>query len=64
MYGMIAHVPFRALIKREVARMMHDLYGPECVMPPLSDGPGQKNPLAMQLLARLLNAFGRLKGNA
>jgi glutamate/tyrosine decarboxylase-like PLP-dependent enzyme len=36
MYGMIAHVPLRRMIKSQVARMMADLYGPECKMPALA----------------------------
>jgi len=43
MYGMIAHVPFRALVKKEVAKMMNDLYGPQCIMPPLSTGSDQES---------------------
>jgi hypothetical protein len=38
MYGMVAHVPLRGLIKTQVTKMMADLYGPECKMPaPTSD---------------------------
>ena len=60
MYGMIAHVPFRGLVKKQVAKMMNDLYGPNCVMPPLSSG-SEKGPgtPGVKLLSKVLNAFTR-----
>jgi len=62
MYGMIAHVPLRALVKREVAKMMNELYGPQCIMPPLSTGPDQESgPRAGKLLSAGLNALNRLR---
>ena len=33
MYGMIAHIPFRGLIKNQVGKMMEKMYGPDCEMP-------------------------------
>ncbi|RLB92434.1 MAG: hypothetical protein DRH26_06275 [Deltaproteobacteria bacterium] len=33
MYGMIAHIPFRGLIKSQVGKMMEKMYGPDCEMP-------------------------------
>jgi len=33
LYGMIAHVPFRGIIKHQVLKMMEKLYGPGCEMP-------------------------------
>lgn len=33
MYGMIANIPFRGLIKKEVQKMMEKMYGPDCEMP-------------------------------
>lgn len=62
MYGMIAHVPFRGLVKKQVGKMMNDLYGPQCIMPPLSSGAekGSGAP-AVKLLSKALNAFTRLK---
>jgi hypothetical protein len=39
MYGMVANVPLRGLVKSQVTKMMTELYGPECKMPaPASDG--------------------------
>ncbi len=62
MYGMIAHVPFRSLVTKEVAKMMNDLYGPQCIMPPLSTGSDQESgPLAVKMLSAGLNAINRLK---
>lgn len=48
LYGMIAHVPFRGLIKSQVYKMMGDLYGPECKMPALTDEAGEPSWLARQ----------------
>ncbi len=39
MYGMIATVPFRGLIKKEVRKMMEKMYGPDGEMP--MDNPGK-----------------------
>ncbi|MBW2543936.1 MAG: aspartate aminotransferase family protein [Deltaproteobacteria bacterium] len=62
MYGMIAHVPFRALVKKEVAKMMNELYGSQCIMPPLSTGSDQESgPRAVKLLSAGLNALNRLR---
>jgi sphinganine-1-phosphate aldolase len=38
MYGMIAHVPFRGLIKKQVQKMMEKMYGPDCEMPMNNNG--------------------------
>ena len=39
MYGMVANVPLRGLVKSQVTKMMTELYGSECKMPaPASDG--------------------------
>jgi glutamate/tyrosine decarboxylase-like PLP-dependent enzyme len=39
MYGMVANVPLRGLVKSQVTKMMAELYGSECKMPaPASDG--------------------------
>jgi len=38
MYGMIANIPFRGMIKKEVMKMMEEMYGPDCRMP--LDDPG------------------------
>ncbi len=35
MYGMIAHIPLRSMIRKNVLKMMTDLYGPEGLMPDL-----------------------------
>jgi sphinganine-1-phosphate aldolase len=58
MYGMIAHVPFRKLIKKEVMNMMEKMYGPECEMP--LDQPG-KEPLSIKVGAKILNKINRLR---
>jgi glutamate/tyrosine decarboxylase-like PLP-dependent enzyme len=59
MYGMVAHVPLRGLIKTQVARMMADLYGPECKMPaPPGDAP-QNSFLERYLLPAALKMFSR-----
>jgi len=56
MYGMIANIPFRGMIKKEVLKMMEKMYGPECEMP--LDKTGQE-PLAMRMGARILNWLRR-----
>ncbi|MBU0464574.1 MAG: aspartate aminotransferase family protein, partial [Proteobacteria bacterium] len=38
MYGMIAKVPFRGLIKKEIGKMMEKMYGPDCEMPMNNEG--------------------------
>ena len=56
MYGMIANVPFRGLIKNEVMKMMENLYGPDCKMPSLEGDPSKKTfvdkmtPLLLKIL--------------
>lgn len=52
MYGMIASVPLRSVIKSQVSKMMEDLYGPECKMPPLA-GEGKKTSWLEGFLAKL-----------
>ncbi|MCP4020886.1 MAG: aspartate aminotransferase family protein [Desulfobacteraceae bacterium] len=56
MYGMIANIPFRGMIKKQVLKMMEKMYGPDCEMPLDQEG---KEPLAIRLGARVMN---RLKG--
>jgi sphinganine-1-phosphate aldolase len=41
MYGMIAHIPFRGLIKNQIEKMMEKMYGPDCEMP--MDNPGRES---------------------
>ena len=53
MYGMIANLPFRGMIKKEVMKMMQNLYSSKGEMP--MDGGG--NPLMVRMLAGLLNKF-------
>ena len=54
MYGMMAHIPFRGMIKREVMKMMEKMYGTDCEIP--MDNPGQE-PFAIRLMAGILNRF-------
>ena len=60
MYGMIAHVPFRGMIKKQVLNMMTDLYGPHCKMPALESG-SDKQPWLMRVLPIILKFFQRLR---
>jgi hypothetical protein len=60
MYGMIAHVPFRGMIKKQVLNMMIDLYGPHCKMPALESG-SEKQPWLMRVLPIILKFFQRLR---
>lgn len=52
LYGMIAHVPFRGLIKKEVGKMMEKMYGPEGEMPM---GPKGKESLAVRMGTSVLS---------
>jgi sphinganine-1-phosphate aldolase len=71
MYGMVAHVPLRGLIKTQVARMMADLYGPECKMP-APPGEAQKSslleryllPVALKMLSRWSTRKERIRQQA
>ncbi len=56
MYGMIARVPFRGMIRREVMKMMEKLYGPQCEMPMEPNG---QDPLLIRLGARVMNWLTR-----
>jgi glutamate/tyrosine decarboxylase-like PLP-dependent enzyme len=56
MYGMIANIPFRGMIKKQVMKMMEKMYGPECEMP-LDSNDGQ--PLSVKLGAGLMNRLRR-----
>ena len=35
LYGMIAKVPLRGMVRKEVLKMMEQIYGPEMIMPPV-----------------------------
>ncbi|MBW1866792.1 MAG: aspartate aminotransferase family protein, partial [Deltaproteobacteria bacterium] len=71
MYGMIANVPLRGMIRKEVLKMMTDMYGPDGKMPDLAnselpedteDATGQKTDWATKAamaFVRLKQKFGR-----
>jgi len=59
MYGMIANVPFRGLIKSQVRKMMEKMYGPACEMP--MDNPG-KDSLPVRMGTGLLRWMSKKKG--
>jgi hypothetical protein len=68
MYGMVAHVPLRGLIKTQVARMMADLYGPECRMPAQASEAQQNSlleryllPIGLKILSRWSTRKERIK---
>jgi len=58
MYGMIANVPFRKLIKKEVLKMMEKMYGSECEMP--LDEP-DKESLPIKVGVKILNKINWLR---
>ncbi len=58
MYGMIAHIPFRGLIKSQVRKMMEKMYGPECEMPMSNTG---KASLPFRVGTRILKLISRRK---
>ena len=51
MYGMMATVPFRGMIRKEVMKMMENMYGPACTMP--LDSP-ETVPWTVRLGSRIL----------
>ena len=55
MYGMIAKLPFRGVIRKEVMKMMEELYGPGGGMPM----EGGKNPWLVKTIARLMQGLGK-----
>ncbi len=58
MYGMIANIPFRGMIKKEVMKMMEKMYGPDGEMPLDQKG---KEPLAVRIGAGIINKLKRFK---
>jgi len=56
LYGMIAQVPFRGLIKKEVGKMMEKMYGPKGEMPMGQNG---KESFALRMGACALNFLSR-----
>ena len=58
MYGMIANVPFRGLIKSQVGKMMEKMYGPDCEMPMDNSG---KESLPIRIGTRILKWISRRK---
>jgi glutamate/tyrosine decarboxylase-like PLP-dependent enzyme len=57
MYGMVANVPLRGLIKTQVTRMMADLYGPECKIPSPESEEQHRSRLERHLLPLGLKIF-------
>ncbi len=57
MYGMIAKLPFRRMIKKEVLKMMTGLYSSKGQMP-LDGG---ENPFAVKVFAKLMNRLKQAK---
>ncbi|MBN1637320.1 MAG: hypothetical protein JW920_12445, partial [Deltaproteobacteria bacterium] len=60
MYGMIANIPLRGMIKNEVMKMMQDMYGPDGKLP-FSTSDAQQDPLIIRVAAKALNAFDRFR---
>jgi glutamate/tyrosine decarboxylase-like PLP-dependent enzyme len=50
MYGMVANVPLRGLVKSQVTKMMTELYGSECKMPATASDGKQASGLERHLL--------------
>jgi sphinganine-1-phosphate aldolase len=59
MYGMVAHIPLRGMIKTQITKMMADLYGPECKMPAIPGEGKQPSWLEQYLLPHLLKILKR-----
>lgn len=58
LYGMIAHIPFRGMIKKQVGRMMAELYGPENKMP-MNDEDASEPSFVMKTGQQFLNWFSQ-----
>ncbi|MBC8440899.1 MAG: aspartate aminotransferase family protein [Deltaproteobacteria bacterium] len=58
MYGMIANIPFRGLIKKQVQKMMEKMYGPDCEMPMNKT---DKPSLPVRVGTRILKLLSRRK---
>lgn len=57
MYGMIANLPFRGMIKKEVMKMMQNLYSSKGEMPM----EGGKNPLSVRIISKFMNRSKKSK---
>jgi glutamate/tyrosine decarboxylase-like PLP-dependent enzyme len=57
MYGMVANVPLRGLVKSQVTKMMAELYGPECKMPAPANDSKQASWLERHLLPVAMKIF-------
>jgi len=55
MYGMIAKLPFRGMIKKEVLKMMEELYGPQGSQPM----DGDETPWSVRIAAKIMQRFGK-----
>ncbi len=60
LYGMMAHVPFRGLIRKEVGKMMEKMYGPKGEMPLDQKG---KESFAIRMGALFLSWISKLKSS-
>ena len=63
-YGMVANVPLRGLVKSQVTKMMAELYGPECKMPAQASDSQQSSGLERHLLPigmKIINWLGSRK---
>ena len=53
MYGMMAKVPIRGLVRQGIMKIMEGLYGPDGAVPDLSKvGEGEDDGLVLQLINR------------
>jgi len=58
MYGMIARMPFRGVVKKEVMKMMEKMYGPDCTIP--MEQP-EKDSFFIRSGYRIMNWFTKLQ---
>ena len=62
MYGMIAQVPLRGMVKSNVLKMMEDIYGPEAKLPEYDESEEQPTDVATRLamgFLKIRNRFGK-----
>jgi hypothetical protein len=61
MYGMIAQVPLRGMVKSNVLKMMEDIYGPEAKLPEFDESEEQPTDLATRLALGFLKIRNRFR---
>jgi glutamate/tyrosine decarboxylase-like PLP-dependent enzyme len=59
LYGVVANIPFRGMVKKNVQKMIEEMYGKDGKIP--GTGAEEDEPLVMKIASRLLTYIGRFK---